>query len=237
MIGRKSMKGIQMRRIVPLSLVALFGVSICLCGCAMPSWTKSKAESKNAALGITPPYERISQLREQRKQADRMAPQVAEQLAAQLGPQCGEEEDPLIRSEIVLTLGALNSESARKSLLAAGKDPNSKVRISVCEAWASIGDEAASNELARILSSDTDKDVRFAAAKALGQVGGPHAVSALGTALEDRDPAMQYLAMESLKQTSGQDYGHDVRLWKQYVHGETPLREEKSVAQRFWNIF
>ena len=231
------MKSMQMRRIVPLSIVALFGVGICFFGCAMPSWTKSKAKSKSAALDITPPYQRISQLREQRKRADRMDPQVAEQLAAQLGPQCGEEEDPLIRSEMVLTLGALKSESARKSLLAAGKDPNSKVRIAVCKAWTSIADEAASNELARILSSDTDKDVRFAAAKALGQVGGPHAVSALGTALEDRDPAMQYVAMESLKQTSGQNYGHDVRLWRQYIQGETPVREERSVAQRFWKIF
>lgn len=203
----------------------------------MPSWTKSKAKQTSAALGITPPYERISQLREQRKRAESMTPEAAEQLAAQLGPQCGEEEDPLIRSEMVLTLGALKSETARQSLLAAGKDPNSKVRIAVCKAWASVGDEMASSELARILSSDTDQDVRFAAAKGLGEAGGPHAVAALGAALEDRDPAMQYLAMESLKQTSGQDFGHDVRLWKQYAQGQTPVREEKSVAQRFWDIF
>jgi HEAT repeat protein len=166
-----------------------------------------------------------------------MSPEAAEQLAAQLGPQCGEEEDPLIRAEMVLTLGALKSERARQSLVAAGNDPDSKVRIAACKAWAGIGDETASSELARILSSDMDQDVRFAAAKGLGKAGGPHAVAALGSALEDRDPAMQYLAMESLKQTSGQDYGRDVRLWKQYVQGQTPVREEKSIAQRARDLF
>lgn len=139
----------------------------------------------------------------------------------------------MIRAEIVLTLGALRTQSARQALLAAGNDPSSRVRAAVCDAWASIGDETASSELARILSSDMDQEVRFAAAKGLGKVGGPHAVPALGSVLEDRDPAMQYVAMESLKQTSGRDYGHDVRLWKQYVQGQAPVREEKSIAQRF----
>jgi hypothetical protein len=62
-------------------------------------------------------------------------------------------------------------------------------------------------------------------------------VAALGSALEDRDPALQYLAMESLKQVSGRDYGQDSRLWKQYVQGQTPVREEKSIAQRVRDIF
>ena len=230
------MKSTQMHRIVPLSVFALCGISLCLYGCSMPSWTQSK-KSTSSVAGIRAPHERISELREQRKRADQMSPEAAEQLAVQLGPECGREEDPLIRSEIVLTLGALKSATARQSLLAAGKDPDSKVRIAACKAWSAVGDETASSELARILSSDMDSDVRLAAAKGLGKVGGPHAVTALGTALEDRDPAMQFVAMESLKQTSGQDYGKDVRLWKQYVQGQVPVREEKSVAQRVRDFF
>jgi len=209
----------------------------CLYGCAMPSWARLTNKQKHTVPGIVPPHERISQLREQRKRASEMPPQAADQLAAELAPLCAEEDDPMIRSEIVLTLGALRSERARQSLLAAGQDPSSQVRIAVCKAWTSIGDETASSELARILSSDTDKEVRHAAAKGLGEAGGPHAVPALGSALEDRDPAMQYLAMESLKQVSGQDYGHDVRLWKQYVQGQTPVREEKSLAQQVRDVF
>ena len=166
-----------------------------------------------------------------------MSPDAAERLAVELSPQCGEEEDPLIRSELVLTLGALDSPTARQSLLAAGQDPDSRVRIAACKAWADIGDETASSELARILSSDMDQDVRFAAAKCLGKAGGPHAVAALGKALDDRDPAMQYLAMESLRETTGEDYGHDARLWKQYAQGQTPVREEKGIAQRVQDLF
>jgi len=201
----------------------------------MPSWARST--TTHSVSSVTAPHERIAQLREQRKRADKMSPVAAEQLAAELAPQIADEEDPLIRAEIALTLGALNSDTSRQGLLAAGQDPSSEVRIAACKAWTAIADEAASNELARILSSDMDREVRFAAARGLGKAGGPHAVAALGSALEDRDPAMQYLAMESLKQTSGKDFGHDARLWQQYVQGQTPVREEKSVAQRFWDVF
>ncbi len=166
-----------------------------------------------------------------------MSPAAAEQLARELGPQCGEEDDPLIRSEIVLTLGALNTPAAEQALLAAGQDPNERVRMAACRAWTQVGGETASRELARILQSDTDKEVRVAAAKGLGEAGGRHAVAALGSVLEDRDPAMQYVAMESLQQVSGEDYGHDARLWQQYVQGQTPVREEKSIAQKMLNLF
>ena len=224
------MKSNEMRRIIPLSLFVMCVASLCLYGCAT-------TKKKSSIPGITAPHERISQLREQRKRADQMSPEAVERLAAELAPQCGEEEDPMIRVEMVLTLGALNCSVARQALLSAGQDPDDRVRIAACKAWAGIDDESASSELARILSSDMDQDVRLAAAKALGQSGGPHALAALGQALEDRDPAMQYVAMESLKQTSGEDYGRDVRLWKQYVQGETPVREEKSIAQRVREFF
>ena len=225
----------QMRRIALLLLPAMCGASLCLSGCSIPSWGRSK--HTRSVPGVTAPHERIAKLREQRKQANRLSLEAAEQLAVRLASECGVEEDPLIRAEMVLTLGALKSPTAREALLASGQDPNGRVRVAVCRAWAGIADETASSELARILSSDMDQEVRVAAARGLGKVGGPHAVAALGSALEDRDPALQYLAMESLKQVSGRDYGQDSRLWKQYVQGQTPVREEKSIAQRVRDIF
>ena len=203
----------------------------------MPSWARSTSKHTSSVPGITPPYEEMTRLRQQRKRAEDMSPAAAEQLARELGPRCGEEDDPLIRSEIVLTLGALKTPAAEQALLAAGRDPNGRVRMAACRAWAQVGGETASSELARILQSDTDKEVRVAAAKGLGKARGPHAVAALGSVLEDRDPAMQYVAMESLQQVSGKDYGHDARLWQQYVQGQTPVREEKSIAQKMLNLF
>lgn len=227
----------HIRRVALLLLPAMCGAILWFSGCSMPSWARSTSKRGQSLPGVAAPHERISKLREQRKRADTLSPEAAEQLALQLAPQCGEEVDPLIRAEMVLTLGAIKSPTARQALLAAGQDPNSRVRMAVCKAWAGIADEAASSELARIVSSDTDQEVRFAAVRALGKAGGPHAVPALGTALEDRDPAMQYLAMESLQDVSGEDYGHDARLWKQYVVDRGAGSQEKSVAQHSQQVY
>ncbi len=76
--------------------------------------------------------------------------------------------------------------------------------------------------LQEALGSETDADVRLAAARALGQTGDAGAVPALGTALEDRDPAMQYRAVSSLRQVAPQDQGNDVDRWRAYIKGEPP---------------
>jgi HEAT repeat protein len=76
--------------------------------------------------------------------------------------------------------------------------------------------------LAGTLSSDVEMDVRLAAVKALGETRDAGAVAALGEALEDRDPAMQYQAVRSLRNLTGEKLGNDVNLWRQYVRGELP---------------
>ena len=50
----------------------------------------------------------------------------------------------------------------------------------------------------------------------------PRRRAALGEALADSDPAMQYRAVLSLKQTTGKDLGNSVERWQQYVKGEQP---------------
>ena len=63
-------------------------------------------------------------------------------------------------------------------------------------------------------------------------------MAALGAALEDRDPAMQYRAVQSLQAVTGQNFGNDVERWQQYVRGEVPKsREPTSLAERFRNVF
>ena len=82
--------------------------------------------------------------------------------------------------------------------------------------------------------SDTNVDVRIAATTALGRFQGPQAIQALGEALDDSDPAIQYLAMESLRQSTGEKLGNDVRQWKQLVQGTlaNPSDAPTSVADR-----
>ena len=64
---------------------------------------------------------------------------------------------------------------------------------------------------------DTDPDIRKAAASALGQTHEQVAIMALGNALEDKDPAMQFCAVVSLRKVSGQDLGNDVDRWRAAV--------------------
>ena len=76
-------------------------------------------------------------------------------------------------------------------------------------------------------------DVRLAAIDALGKIPSAETVAALGIALQDRDPAVQFAGVQALKAASGEDFGNDVASWQQYVAGETPKTEsEISVADR-----
>ena len=76
-------------------------------------------------------------------------------------------------------------------------------------------------------------DVRMAATKALGKMKSPEAIQGLAVALEDRDPAMQYVAVESMKTVTGKDYGPNVEAWRQVATGGTPPPEHvPSIAER-----
>ncbi|MGI6415643.1 MAG: HEAT repeat domain-containing protein [Thermoguttaceae bacterium] len=209
-------------------------------GCSSAAWRKvipHPAPKTDVVPGLVPPHEQISTLRRQRDAAWSLSSTDSSRLASELANRCAQEQDPLIRAEIVKTLGALGTSEGRAAIRAAMQDSNSDVREAACDAWGGIADEEAVSELARVLSSDVDEQVRFAAAKALGRTRGPQAVAALGSVLEDRDPAMQYVAMESLRKSTGQNFGHDARLWRQYVRGETPARSETSVVSKFRSLF
>ena len=92
--------------------------------------------------------------------------------------------------------------------------------------------------LSQVLTGDDDPDVRLEAIEALGQCRDPAAVAALGPALEDRDPAMQYRAVLALKELTGEDFGNDVDRWRQYVQGDVPVQTPpSSLAERLRRIF
>ena len=88
-----------------------------------------------------------------------------------------------------------------------------------------------------MLRADVNPDVRLAAAKALGETKSPEAVPALGEALTDTDPAMQYRAVLSLQKVTGKDLGNDVGRWQQYVKGQQPTATSPSLAERFLRLF
>jgi len=91
--------------------------------------------------------------------------------------------------------------------------------------------------LNKVLTSDTNVDVRLAAARNMGLTKDPSAIPALADSLSDSDPAMQRRAVESLRLLSKKDFGSDVSAWQQYAKGEQPEMKEPSVAERFRKMF
>ena len=71
------------------------------------------------------------------------------------------------------------------------------------------------NELARVLGSETNGDVRMAAIEALGNTKDKAALAPLAEVLTDADPAMQAEAHAALTAVSGRDYGVNVQAWRE----------------------
>ncbi len=223
--------------------VLVFCISaIAAAGCAdfgsAPSWLPFADRPSPDPSGIVAPGERMAELRKLAKRASWSSAEKKTEVAAKLARDIRTEEDPLIRAEILRTLGEYPGDAADSVLRAALDDPDAEARIAACEAWGKRGDGEAVKLLSGVLGSDVDVDVRLAAARALGRTKDPAAVAALGEVLTDKNPAMQYRAVVSLRQITGKSFGNDVNRWRQYVQGERPSRTESlSIAERLRRMF
>ena len=233
------MDGISGKRVVASIWCLLLLLAV---GCAdfagvVPPWL-TQQEPPGELPGVVAPVDRIAGLRELAKQGPTSSPERQQRVADQLAESIAAEEDPLVRAEIIRTLAGYGAATATRVLHAAVEDPDEDVRIAACRAWATRGDAEAIAVLGRTLTGDTDVDVRLAAASALGESRDPAAVAALEPALSDKDPALQYRAVLSLRTITGQDFGNDVRRWQQYVRGELPAPPRPvSVVERFRELF
>lgn len=195
--------------------------AILTAGCAdLGCWSPFDETSFERVPGVPVPYEQIQRLRQLAKEASSSDAEQRARVAAELSQAIRTEEDPGIRAEIVRTLAKYPTPAADAVLRGAIHDLQAEVREAACEAWATRGGPEAVGVLCGALDGDVDVDVRLAAARALGRLKDPRAVAALGGVLEDKDPAMQYRAVESLRRITGKDLGNDVNRWRQYVRGE-----------------
>lgn len=188
--------------------------------------------------GVVSPTEQVEILRDLAKKAHSRTEQQKQEIAPLLVSMLNKEGDPLIRAEVVRTMGCFPTPETLAAVLKALKDSEADVRIAACDVLGRIGGPDSVTGLSEALRGDVDTDVRMAAARALGQTHDPGSVAVLGSALADSDPAMQYLAVSSLKNVTGKDLGDDVRRWQQYVKGEVPQPAPSvSIAQRLRQMF
>jgi HEAT repeat protein len=154
------------------------------------------------------------------------------QITDQLARQIQVEPDPLVRQAVVRTIAEFNTPMSQQVLEAGLNDESDAVRIECCRALGERANPRSVNGLADALRADVNADVKMAAAEALGKIKSPEAMKALAVALDDRDPAMQYVGVQSLKSITGKDYGPDVQAWRQVAAGSPPAEPAVSVAER-----
>lgn len=189
-------------------------------GLADPWSRKSWAEDEK--YGPTY-YTKRNELRAKRKSMGWMKPEERERVAIELAERLREEKHPVLRTEIIRALAMVKSDIALESLRAAATDADPDVRVVACEALGERGDPAACQALAQVLGSDTDPDVRLAATRELGKFKNDReAMQALRLALDENNPALQFRAVQSLKDMTGKDYGADMIAWKEFVDGGNP---------------
>jgi hypothetical protein len=217
-----------------VSLTLAAAVAAAALGCT--AWPLAEKERTTM---ITPAM-RMAAVREFGPRARNADEAEQQRLCEQLALQIQSEPDPLVRQEIQNSAAQFTSPLALKILLAGLQDDDRNVRLTCCNRLADRGDPTAIGPLRARLETDDDLDVRLAAIDALGKISSTESVAALGIALADRDPAVQYASVQALKSASGQDLGNDVTTWQQYVAGKNPVvKPEVSVAERVkeWTPF
>jgi len=125
---------------------------------------------------------------------------------------------------------------AQQVLEAGMNDDNAAVRLACCRALGKRAEASSVSALSGALKQDKDIDVRMGAAEALGKINSADSKKALAVALDDRDPALQYAVVQSLKAITGHDYGPDVKVWRQVATGENPPPYTPSVAERIRKV-
>jgi hypothetical protein len=184
--------------------------------------------------GFISPAERIKRIRQLGKDAKKLTPQQQFDACEDLTDALVKEKDPLARTAMLYTLAAFHTKRADEMLRAGLHDPETDVRVACCDAWARHGGPDAARLLAEMLSSEVDLDVRMAAARALGTLKDGRAIGPLGLALDDQNVALQYRAMQSLRQVTGHKY-KTVQEWRAFAQGGK--KEPETIVSRLRRLF
>ncbi|HZZ74101.1 MAG TPA: HEAT repeat domain-containing protein [Pirellulales bacterium] len=211
-------------------LAILGGALLLASGCGGWPWWE-KREPIDPALYAQSGAYRVEQTRATADLLKKASLEEQTNLCAKLAQQMQNESDPLVRLEIVKAATLSSCPQAVAILYGGLKDPYQDVRIASCKAYGKRNAADAAHVLGEVLASDLSIDVRLAAAKALGDVKDPSAVISLGVALDDTNPALRYRITESLKTSSGKDFGDNVPQWQQYARSLSPGAPPAPIAE------
>jgi len=221
-------------------LLVFGGAAVLVSGCAVENQYLAKLplfEAKSDTIpGLDSPHQRKKIIREKGIKGATASEEEREILVAQLVHEYQTSPDPNMRREAVDALAKIPHLQRDRFLREILQDENPFVRLSALESLSKTysGDQ---EELLALLidrtKTDSDRDVRLAAVRILGDVAPKKpgdssyrtVVLELGNLLDDKVPAVRYAAMQSLHRVTGKDYGNDITRWLQhirYVKGEVP---------------
>ena len=215
-------------------------VAAMLTGCTTPGHGMRMfwEEPPDTAEGVIAPYQRIEELKKLQQNQKKASMQEKQAISSRIASEYQKEEDPMIRCQMLKTLGVYPTESSANILRNAVKDSSPQVRMVACEAWGSRADQEAVQRLGECVRFDNDNQVRLAALRALADTGRADAVQSIAPALEDADPALQRRAVLALKEVSHEDFGNDVVRWQQWANNRPVDPPQKmSIAERIRSFF
>ena len=230
------------RFITHCGLLALWTVA--LAGCQSIPWPQVWPFPERERTTYNTPAMRVHAIQQFAMRSTHADSPEQREITDQLARQMQVEPDPLVRQAAVSAIAEFRTPMAQQVLEAGLADENRAVRVACCQALgrravAGVSDPGHNSvpSLANALRAEKDIDVRLAAAEALGKIKSPEAIQALVVALDDRDPALQYVGVQSMKAITGQDYGPDVQAWRSIATGGSPLPPQTpSLAERLRSV-
>lgn len=211
-------------------------------GCSLPTWSGVSNPFARKRDAEDPFYHetktaRIEEIRRLKERAISMSPAEQMQRATSLIEKVRTETDPVIKEELVLALAFFQSPASIEGLRMALQDSRPRIRKAACQSLGSLNTAESMRMLADVIQSDSNLDVRQDATRILGKSGNPDAIPALSIALNDPDPALQYLAMKSLRQVHGKDLGNNTAVWRDFTRRYTETPANEMVATESENDF
>ena len=209
--------------------VLLLGLLVQSIGCKsrpMVNWNwvndRAWSEWRDDDRYMTTWHEKEKYLESLREDAGSFPVEEQRKHASALSEQIQSEQVPVVRRELVRTLAYFHVVEAEAGLLDALDDSDPDIRIVACKAWGARPNAAAKTALLKTVRSDEDSDVQAAALRALGNFQGQEVFNELKTALESRDPAIQYAGIQGLRSLTGEDWGEDPETWIAGLEGKSP---------------
>ncbi|MGB7342943.1 MAG: HEAT repeat domain-containing protein [Pirellulaceae bacterium] len=163
-------------------------------------------------LGVTD-HERRQQLLQLADTIESLPAQRQAYWSTHLSKMIELDPSPEMRRLAVSAAGKLRTGGAVELIQKGLDDDSIKVRMEACRALGNRREAQAATLLASTYGSETEIDVKHAALDAMANHKGPTAINSLRNALNDRNPATQSLAMQSLRGVTGKDYGSNPDAW------------------------